>query len=93
VCESEDLRARPVQISWLVDYVVAILLDKLQRKPGAGNQVGVDRESGEGFALYQGTTSVGPLRRNKIKGFSPCTAAFARHVYLRVSCTIGPHRG
>jgi hypothetical protein len=68
VCESEDLRARPVQISWLVDYVVAILLDKLQRKPGVGNQVGVDRESGEGFALYQGTTSVGPLRRNKIKG-------------------------
>jgi hypothetical protein len=29
-------------------------------------------------ALYQGTTLVGPFRRNKDQGFSPCAFFFAR---------------
>ena len=32
---------RAVQFSWLADYVVAILADKLHRRPITGNQVGV----------------------------------------------------
>jgi hypothetical protein len=67
-CQPGLLAAIAVQISWMIDCLVLILLAKMQPNHVFRKQVGVDRENAEAGALYRDTTRGRALIQSKRNG-------------------------
>jgi hypothetical protein len=76
------------QISSVVDSLVLILLAKMQFNLVFRNQVGVDRESAEGWCFVSGHDFSRAILSRKKLGFSPCVPLPNRHVASWICCGI-----